>query len=53
MKEDEFEKLKTGDLVRHVQGYRIYVVTANYGGRVTAVDSVDMTNPCEWEKVKE
>jgi spermidine/putrescine-binding protein len=28
---------------------KTYIVTANYGDRVTAVDTVDITNPEEWE----
>ena len=45
---NEFKKLRTGDLVKHKMGEGVYVVTANFGDRVTAVKSVDMTNPDEW-----
>jgi hypothetical protein len=48
MTEDEFRKLQPGDLVAHLNGNEIMVVTANYGNRVTAVSSVDLTNPEEW-----
>lgn len=41
--------LKPGDIVRHVAGAESYVVTANYGDRVTAVRSVDITHPNEWQ----
>lgn len=51
MTEKEFYNLKTGDVVRHVAKTEIHVVTANYGLRVTAVRSVDMTNASEWELV--
>jgi hypothetical protein len=44
------EYVKTGMLIRSKNGANIvYVVTANYGTRLTAVRSVDITNPNEWE----
>lgn len=54
MTEDEFKNLKRGAIVRHESQarYESYVVTANYGKRVTAVRTADMTNPSEWEIVK-
>jgi hypothetical protein len=48
MTQDELQHLKRGDVVRHVQTDRTYVVTGNYGTHVTAVESVDITNPVEW-----
>lgn len=46
---EEFEGLKPGDLVRHARGdWQVYVVTACHGDRVTAVRTIDMTNPVEW-----
>lgn len=45
-------QLKTGDIIRnHMTGGKSYVITANYGNRVTAVCTVDVTNPDEWERV--
>jgi hypothetical protein len=44
-------KLKPGDMVKHVNGSRYFVVTANYGDRVTATATVDITNPIELELV--
>ena len=52
MTKDEFKNLDRGNIVRHKAGSDGYVVTSNYGGRVTAVRSVDMTNPCEWDLIK-
>jgi hypothetical protein len=48
--DDELRALKPGDLVRHISEAmpHTYVVTGNYGGRVTAVCSVDLTNASEW-----
>jgi hypothetical protein len=44
------EYVKSGMLIRSKNGANIvYVVTANYGTRLTAVRSVDITNPNEWE----
>jgi hypothetical protein len=40
--------LKTGDIVRHKSGGTPYVVIANYGSRVTAVATMDITNEIEW-----
>ncbi len=51
MTDDEMQNLKRGDLVRHKSGGRVYVVTDNYGGRVTAVRSVDITNSIEWDAI--
>lgn len=51
MTKDQFSKLSVGDLVRHSSGSRRYVVMSNYGDHVTAVATVDMTNPSEWELV--
>lgn len=52
MTQAEFNGLQTGDIVRHAgDAAREYVVTANYGDRVTAVRTVDLTNPSEWNLV--
>lgn len=45
-------QLKTGDLIRAKNGGRGYVVTANYGDRVTAVMTADVTNAAEWEVLR-
>lgn len=46
---DSLEELSPGSVVRHMDYKRAYIVTTNFGERVTAVDSVDITNPGEWE----
>jgi hypothetical protein len=51
MKYNDMLKLGRGDLVAHASSGEIYVVTDNLGRRVTAVRTVDITNPHEWEKV--
>ena len=51
MTEDQMRKLQVGDLVRGKLSGMTFVVTGNYGDRVTAVKTVDMTNPEEWEIV--
>lgn len=43
--------LKVGDIIRHKSGGKAFVVTGNYGHHVTAVASVDVTNPHEWERL--
>ena len=49
MTEQQFKSLKAGDIVRGVFSGQSYVVAANYGDRVTAVRTVDVTNPHEWQ----
>lgn len=51
MSREDFKRLDRGAIVRHKSLGDSYVVTANYGDRVTAVRSVDLTNPDEWEVV--
>ena len=48
---EEFASLKVGDIVRGKSSHQAYVVTAHYGSRVTAVKTVDLTNPAEWDLV--
>ena len=52
MTKEEFKRLSPGDAVRHVSDVRGYIVTANYGSRVTAVSTADMTNPQAWDIIK-
>jgi len=57
MKKEEFEKLQEGDIVCGKLGDgslsgMSFIVTANYGGRVIAVRTVDLTNPVEWELLR-
>lgn len=51
MTRKQFKKLNVGDIVREPLGDRGLVVTANYGSRVTAVRTFDLTNPEEWDLV--
>lgn len=52
MTEDDFKRLDVGDIVRPKGAAHAYVVTqGNVLGRVTAVRTVDMTNPPEWDLV--
>lgn len=48
MTEDQFKNLNRGDVVEHVSDCTTFTVTSNYGGRVTAVATADLTNPGEW-----
>ncbi len=43
------QSLKHGDTIRHKTTGGLYMVHGNYGDRVTAVDTVDVTNTAEWE----
>ena len=49
---DSLTDLKRGDIVRHKNGVHSYVVNSNFGNRVTASRTVDITNKIEWEVLK-
>ena len=51
MTEKEFAGLRPGELVRHKNSVHAMIVHANYGDRVTAVRTADLTNPREWDRV--
>jgi hypothetical protein len=51
MTEDQLGMLRIGDIIRHKDSGDALVVTGNYGGRVTAVRTYDVTNPSEWDIV--
>ena len=56
MTKDEFQKLETGDVIRHVDpssvfGHAGYVVCAAYGDHVVAVHVVNAMNPEEWDVI--
>jgi hypothetical protein len=48
MTPERFRRLRAGDQVQPVTGGEVYLVTAHYGTRVTAVRTIDLTNPQEW-----
>ena len=52
MTEEEFKKLGVGDALMHVTGGHSVIVTGNYGDHVTAVRTVDVTNPDEWRIIR-
>ena len=43
--------LKNGDVVYNKGSGQVYTVTSSYKNRATAVRSIDITNPNEWELV--
>jgi hypothetical protein len=43
--------LKNGDVVYNTGSGQVYTVTSSYKNRATAVRSIDITNPNEWELV--
>ena len=48
----DFSNLSRGDIVRHKRNRSTsYVVDVNHGGSITAMATVNMTNPDEWELV--
>lgn len=48
MTREEMRALQPGHMIRGVSTRVAYIVTANYGDRITAVQTVDVTNPSEW-----
>lgn len=54
MTREEFENLEPGNLVKQISGAFgecVFVVTANFGYRITAVATAELINEAEWEKV--
>jgi hypothetical protein len=51
MTSEEFSALTPGQIVKSAFNGLAYIVTGNYGDRVTAVRTVDLTNPDEWTLV--
>ena len=51
MTEQEFKDLKEGDVVTHVAGSPVYMITGDYGSRKIATRTIDLTNPSEWKRV--
>jgi hypothetical protein len=52
MTKEEFNDLNRGDLIKHRAESTVLIVTANYGDRITAVETWDVTNPDEWAIVR-
>jgi hypothetical protein len=48
MTQHDLQQLQPGDIIRHVGHGEAYMVTGNYGERITAVRTIDVTNPIEW-----
>lgn len=47
---DHISDLQPGMYVRHKNNTgQTFVISANFGDRATAVQTVDITNPSEWE----
>jgi len=46
------DELKPGMTVRHKGSSDAYLIHACYGNRATAVRTVDITNPIEWEIIE-
>jgi len=51
MNKDEFKQLNAGDIVKGKMSNLNFIVTGNYGDRVTAVNNVDLTNHSEWDLI--
>lgn len=50
MTKKQFKSLSRGDIVRHKRGLSSFVVDKNFGAdHVTALLSVELTNPDEWD----
>jgi hypothetical protein len=53
MTDEQFKALSSGDLVRHKNDASAYIVQSNHGGLVLAVRSAELTNPSEWDQVRQ
>jgi len=55
MTKEEFRNLQPGDIIQHVEesgcGGHTWLVSANYGGKVTLVETCEASIPEEWEIV--
>ena len=51
MDKETFRALNQGDIIEYKMRSETYVVTMAFEDRVTAVTSVDVTNPDEWDLV--
>jgi hypothetical protein len=51
MTKRELQALRPGDCIQSELTKLNYIVTGHYKDRVTAVQSVDVTNPVEWRVV--
>lgn len=49
---NNLSQLEAGDIIRSKSSLLVYVVAENYGTRATAVRTVDVTNPIEWEAMR-
>lgn len=49
---EKLSDLQPGDIIQGRSSGDSFVVTANYGSHVTAVRTVDITNPDEWLVVR-
>lgn len=52
MTEQEMQQLTPGDVIQSRLHGLGYIVPANYGQRVTAVQTADVTNPDEWTLIR-
>ena len=52
MTEQELQNLCAGDLVMGKTSGQVFIVTANCGSRVTAVQTADLTNAGEWQLIQ-
>lgn len=46
-------ELQTGDIVRGKISHQTFTVVANFGTRATAVRVADITNPDEWQVLRD
>ncbi len=51
MTKEEFKNLSRGDIIRHKDKTQSALVDVTFGDRVTAVQTIDVTNPEEWDIV--
>ena len=49
---ESLDELQRGDIVRHKESGRSYIVDANYSEYVIAMGTMHISNPSEWVKIE-
>jgi hypothetical protein len=52
MTKEQMKRLQPGDIIRGKVSGEAFIVTANYGERVTAVKTVDIKCSSEWDVIR-
>ena len=48
---NNFKNLRIGSIIRHKGSSKGYIITNDFGDRFTAVRTVEVSNPIEWDEI--